>query len=193
MNALDRAKEYLDQALKAGKQVILALEGPAASGKTTLAAALSESYGAPIIHMDEFFLPPALRTADRFAQPGGNIHYERFWDQVAIPLRAGIPFAYETFDCGRMAMGGEKQVSSSSLILVEGVYSLHPLYRDVYTHRIFLCCDEKVQDVRLRLRGEWLYDRFQREWLPMERVYFSVCRPRECCDLVLDTGSSLEE
>ena len=53
---------------------VIALDGRAAAGKSTLAAALAETLQAAVSHMDDFFLPLALRTPQRLAQPGGNIH-----------------------------------------------------------------------------------------------------------------------
>ena len=92
MSILDQARAAIDQALEKGGRVILALEGGAASGKTTLATALGEMYHGSVIHMDEFFLPPALRTPDRFTQPGGNIHSERF--QILSGGRYRLPMKY---------------------------------------------------------------------------------------------------
>ena len=48
--------------------VIVSIEGGAGSGKTTLAAALNKALGGNLYHMDDFFLPPHLRTAERLAQ-----------------------------------------------------------------------------------------------------------------------------
>jgi len=187
MNALNQASAAIDRALAANERVILALEGGAASGKTTLAGQLAEHYSAPVIHMDEFFLPPHMRTRERFSQPGGNIHYERFQAQAASPLRRGDSFSYEVFDCSAGRITGEKFIGQERLILVEGVYSLHPLYRDIYTLRFFLKTPEEIQDARLQARGEWLYQRFQSVWLPLERAYFEYCQPERICDLVLHT------
>lgn len=87
--ALTPLLEALEQRRREGKRTLLALEGNAAGGKTTAAGLLAELYGAPVIHMDSFFLPPALRTPQRYAQPGGNIHYERFLPEAAVPLQEG--------------------------------------------------------------------------------------------------------
>ena len=53
---------------------VIAIEGRCGSGKTTLADILSELFEATVIHMDDFFLPPSLRTAQRLNEAGGNIH-----------------------------------------------------------------------------------------------------------------------
>lgn len=187
MDALSRAIALIDEALAKGQPVILALEGGAASGKTTLAEQLSLHYKAPVIHMDDFFLSPEMRTAERFAQPGGNIHFERFEAQVADPIRRGEGFSYEIFDCCEGRIVGKRKIEKCPLLLVEGVYSLHPCYQDIYTHRIFLRTSQEIQNVRLKARGEWLYQRFQTVWLPLERDYFQHYQIENYCDLTLDT------
>ena len=63
---------------------IIAIDGRAASGKSTLAQQLGELLDADVIHMDDFFLPPSLRTKERLSEPGGNVHYERFAEEVPL-------------------------------------------------------------------------------------------------------------
>ena len=84
---------------------IIAIDGRCAAGKTTLAARLAKELGGDVIHMDDFFLPPALRTQERRSEPGGNVHYERFLTEVIPKLASGQAFSYQRFDCSRMAPG----------------------------------------------------------------------------------------
>ena len=65
-----------------GAFVTVAIEGSSATGKSTLAALLSRIYNCNVFHMDDFFLQPHQRTPERFAQPGGNVDYERFRAQL---------------------------------------------------------------------------------------------------------------
>ena len=185
--ALEQAKSIIDQKLAADGRVVCALEGGAATGKSTLAAQLSALYQAPVIAMDDFFLPPALRTEHRLAEVGGNIDYERFNREVADPLRAGRAFSYSVYNCHREEITGQKLIPLCPLVLVEGVYSLHPLYRDAYTLRLFLHTSPQTQDARLRARGDWLYERFQTVWLPLEKAYFASENWPELCDAVIET------
>ena len=60
-------------------RVILALDGPCASGKTTLAGEMGRKFGWSVVHMDDFFLRPEQRTPERYALPGGNVDHERFF------------------------------------------------------------------------------------------------------------------
>lgn len=186
-HALEQAKMLIEEKIALGAPVIVALEGGAATGKSTLAAQLSRHFSAPVISMDEFFLPPDLRTEERFCEAGGNIHYERFEEEVAAPIRAGEAFSYRVFDCSRMDYGEMRRMEKCPLLLIEGVYCLHPRYRDIYTLKIFLQTTAETQDQRLKARGEWLYERFQKDWLPMEKLYFDAFHPEQSCDAVLRT------
>ena len=61
---------------------VIALDGRAASGKSTLSEDVRKVMDVDIVHMDDFFLPKELRTPERFLEPGGNVHYERFISEV---------------------------------------------------------------------------------------------------------------
>jgi ABC-type multidrug transport system fused ATPase/permease subunit len=71
-----RLLPLLDALDKAPKPLTIAIDGMAGAGKTTLASLLSQIFNCAVIHMDDFFLPFEMRTPQRLAQPGGNVHYE---------------------------------------------------------------------------------------------------------------------
>ena len=49
------------------KQLVIAIDGKCASGKSTLGLYLKNSLDANLFHMDDFFLRPEQRTPERFA------------------------------------------------------------------------------------------------------------------------------
>lgn len=165
---------------------VIALDGRAASGKTTKAALLSAVLDAPVIHMDDFFLPPPLRTPERLAQPGGNVHYERFREEVLPRLATGEAFSYRVFDCGRMDYAGMREIPAGTLRIVEGSYALHPELGDYADLAIFCTLDAQEQMARIvRRNGERMADMFRTRWIPMEERYFAHFRIREKADLCL--------
>jgi len=83
------ALSAIDRAMKKQPRLRVAIDGPCASGKSTLGKTLQEIYGCPLIHMDDFFLRPEQRTPERLAQPGGNVDYERFAKEVLTPSADG--------------------------------------------------------------------------------------------------------
>lgn len=165
------------------ESLLIAIDGRCASGKTTLAARLKEETNCNVIHMDHFFLQPKQRTQERFNEPGGNVDYERFMEEVMLPLRKGLPFFYRRFDCKSMDFVSDIRVEPNALTIVEGTYCCHPTLWDFYDFRIFLTIDEQEQMRRIRLRnGEKASVIFRNRWIPMEESYFSACRVMDRCE-----------
>ena len=171
---------------KDGRPKIIAIDGRAASGKTTLADILSKIIGAEKVRMDDFFLPLPLRTSERLAEAGGNIHYERFAKEVIPDIREQKAFSYGVFDCGKMEIDGERFVGESAWRIVEGSYSHHPKFGDYADLKIFCTVDSEEQMRRITVRnGERLAERFKNEWIPMEERYFSSFNVRENADIII--------
>lgn len=164
---------------------LVAIDGPCGGGKTSLAAHLLQRYPqAQVFHMDDFFLPPDRKTAERLAQPGGNVDYERFLSEVLLPLAQGKDFHYHVYNC-RDNSSTLRQAGSAPLHIIEGSYSLHPTLRDYYDIKIFLDVDEQVQAERILKREGSRAERFFKEWMPLENLYFAGCSVRECSDFLL--------
>ncbi len=165
---------------------VIALDGRAASGKTTKATLLSAVLDAPVIHMDDFFLPPSLRTSERLAQPGGNVHYERFAEEVLPHLADGTAFAYRVFDCGQMDFAGVREIPAKAMRIVEGSYALHPKLGDYADLTVFSTVDAQEQMNRiLRRSGEKMAEMFRTRWIPMEERYFEHFGIREKAHMCL--------
>ena len=165
---------------------IIAIDGRAASGKSTKAELLSSILGAPVIHMDDFFLPPALRTEDRLAQPGGNVHYERFAEEVLPGLQSDATFSYRIFDCSRMDFHGTRSIPAAPIRIVEGSYAHHPALGDYADLRVFSTVDKQEQMARiLRRNGEKMAEMFRGRWIPMEEAYFRHFAIREKAHICL--------
>lgn len=167
---------------------LLAVEGRCASGKSTLGRALGEVFGCPVFRLDDFFLTPDLRTPERYAQPGGNVDYERFAREVAQPFLAGESVQLRAFDCHEMAMKPAVTVPAAPFAVAEGCYSMHPALRRYFAGALFLTHSPACQRARLLARGgEEMLANFERRWIPLEERYFAACRPQDACALTLDT------
>lgn len=165
-------RDRIDSLLEEKEQVIVAIDGNCTAGKTTLAAQLTETYDCNVFHMDDFFLRPEQRTEDRYAEVGGNVDYERFMEEVLIPLKAGISFSYRPFDCSTFTLANPICVTPKKLNIVEGTYSHHPYFGNPYDLKILLTVDEETQHQRILERPTFLHKRFFEEWIPMENRYF---------------------
>ena len=166
---------------------VIAIDGRAASGKTTLARQLGAILDAGVVHMDDFFLPPALRTAERYDEPGGNVHYERFAAEVLPNLKKPEPFKYRIFDCSTMDYGDWREVKTSPWRIVEGAYSLHPRFGNYASLKVFFDIAPEEQMRRIRRRnGDARAEVFAKRWIPLEEKYLSAFGIRNKADLVLD-------
>ena len=171
-----------------GQATIITLDGRAASGKSTLADQLTAILQAGLIHMDDFFLPPALRSPERLSEPGGNVDYKRFAAEVLPHLRDPHSFSYICFDCSQMDMGDPRPVAASSYRIVEGSYSNHPLFGDYADFRILCDIDPETQMQRILNRnGEELAEMFRDRWIPMEETYFQTFHIRDKADLIWES------
>lgn len=167
-------------------RVTLAMDGRCGSGKSTHAAVLRELYDCPVVSMDDFFLSPELRSQARLAQPGENIHHERFWEEVALPRMQGKAIVYRPFDCSCGQLGDEIALPDAPLLLVEGSYALHPKLAPLYDLRVFSTVTTQEQEARLLAReGESGLHAFQTRWIPLEERYFEACQVEAQCDIIL--------
>ena len=184
MERLRCIQTQIDHLLKLHPHVILAIDGNCTSGKTTLAKQLSKLYDCNVFHMDDFFLRPEQRTPERFAQIGGNVDYERFREEVLLPLKSGEPFSYRPFSCSTFTLSDPVLVRPKKLTIIEGTYSLHPYFGDAYDLRILLTVTPELQCQRILERPEFLHKRFFDEWIPMEDRYFGELQISQKCDLI---------
>ena len=169
---METAKKQIDELLAAKDTVIVAIDGKCTSGKTTLASKLAEIYDCNVFHMDDFFLRPEQRTPERFAEVGGNVDYERFREEVLLPLKSGKAFSYRPFDCSTFTLAAPVAVTPKKLNIIEGTYSHHPYFSNPYDLKILLTVDEETQRRRILERPTFLHKRFFEEWIPMENLYF---------------------
>ncbi|MDD5603805.1 MAG: uridine kinase [Eubacteriales bacterium] len=167
------------------KPPVIGIEGRSGSGKSTLAEKIAEEYDCNVFHMDHFFLPPEMKTAERLAEAGGNVHYERFCDEVVRGIQSGRSFSYGIYDCKKgMLFKGAGQAASGRINIVEGCYSMHPYFGDIYDLKIFLDISKEEQSRRILERsGPSLHRRFMDEWIPLEENYLLQTGIRDKCDL----------
>lgn len=171
----------IDRVLSEKGAASVAIDGTCGGGKTTLAAILAEVYGANLFHMDDYFLPFERKTPERLAEPGGNVDYERFYAEIgSVPLSE--PVVFRTYDCSCGQLGEWQKVEPSKVRIVEGSYSMHPHFGDIYDVKMWVEIDPQLQRERiLRRNGEKMLMRFVNEWIPMENHYAEAFGIAEKC------------
>ena len=165
---------------------VIAIDGRCGSGKTTLTEVLCTKLGADAVHMDHFYLTPEQRTEERLSEPGGNVNYERFSEEVLPHLGKPEGFEYREYDFPTQSFPGTVRVRSGQRVVVEGAYSCHPVFGDYADLRVFSDISEEERGRRILKRNgpEGLLD-FRTRWIPLEEKYLAAYDIFEKSDVVV--------
>ena len=163
---------------------VLSIDGPCASGKTTIGKLLSSFLECPCIHMDDYFLQAHQRTAQRLEEPGGNIDYERFHQEINEAWNQKQPIHMRSYDCSSQTLRREVIVEKSPILIIEGSYAHHPYLDDMQAFKIFMDIEPSIQKERLQKRSPDKFLDFIEKWIPMEEKYFHAFSIKEKSDYV---------
>ena len=165
----------ITEEIRTHKRPIVTIDGPCASGKTTLASLLAEALPAAVIHTDDYVIPHAQKTEERLTIPGGNCDAERLAREVLAPWKAGNPVRYRRYDCMKDCLLPEEVLPDRDILILEGSYSNLPEIRKAADVRIFLDISGDIQKARLQKReSPESLKRFFDRWIPLEEAYFAA-------------------
>jgi len=178
--------EEIEKQIASNKKVVIAIDGPCASGKSTLGKLLEKKYNALLFHTDNYFLSKEKKTIERLQESGGNVDYERIKSEIMDNLDNEY-FQSNFFNCVTNTLEERDRVLNNQVIIIEGAYSMHKILRDYYTLKVFLEIDSTLQIDRILARnGELMLTRFEKEWIPLENYYFESEDLLNLSDLVID-------
>lgn len=189
-NYLQPVVQALTELSEERKRKIIAIDGRCGSGKTTIAHKIQKLFDCNVIHMDDFFLPFEMKTKDRLAEPGGNVHYERVTSEILEPLTNNTMQAihHQPYNCETRTLAPPVSTPYKQLNIIEGVYSMHPALIGFYDFKIFLTVDKEVQLERIKRRSLNQLQMFIDQWIPMEEDYFQLMKVEEKSDMIIDTS-----
>ena len=158
-----------------GSGRLICVDGPAGSGKTTLAAAISAQAGAPVVHMDALYdgwegLP---RVSDQL-------------DALLLPLAADEDGHYLRYDWDLQQYVETVTVPPAPLLVLEGVGSGSRAHAGLCTLLVWV---EAPADLRLRRgleRDGVLLEGHFRQWMRDETEHFAREGTRARADLFVD-------
>lgn len=170
-------------------RVLVGVDGPGASGKSTLAGLLANAMpDTAVVHVDDFYLPNK-QQGSRAGQVAPHFDWPRLAQQVVVPGATGGPLRYQRYDWDSDTLAEWIEVGPGVPVIVEGVYCLERQLRADYTYKVF-CRAERAIRLRRGLdrdgeqaRGMWVD-----EWMPAEDAYAERDRPEDAADLVVDSS-----
>ena len=172
---MNQVIELIRRKMTAGRRLLVTIDGPCASGKTTLAERLAGAFGAPVVHTDDYVIPHAQKTKERLAVPGGNCDSGRLFREVVEPWKSGLPVHMRRYDCKADCFLPEEPLPESDVLILEGSYSNLPPIREQADVRIFVNISREEQKARLQAReNPESLKRFYDRWIPLEEAYFAA-------------------
>lgn len=170
------------------RPLVIAIDGRAASGKTTFAERLSNEIDVTVIHTDDFFRPRDSFGKLKISEYDGNFDIERFRDEVVNGIASGKPFVYGRYDCKIGKIVEKICCDKASCFVVEGSYSQNPKLGDYADIKLFFDIDKQTQRERIISRnGKNAFQNFCTMWIPAEERYFEKYNIVSNCDIVIST------
>ena len=189
MNPCQQLESAIRSLLEHKPRVIVAIDGMAASGKTTLACALAQRLPAcAVVHMDDFTVPFENRYPGYFEDTLSNADIARFDREVLTPFTLGQAACYRPYRCHPVAGFGNPIVipQNCTVVIVEGAYCLHPDLWERYDLRALMTVSDKTQHARILARnGKAQLERFLSTWIPMEHAHIRARQLHARSDLIL--------
>jgi uridine kinase len=174
--------EYIENS----ENAVIAIDGPSGSGKTTFSKNLEEKYDCLVFHTDDYFLHPTLKTTKRLEEPGGNLDYERLEQEILKNLSKEV-ITSNHFNCMTNELEYKNPVKRKKIVVIEGVYSMHPHFLKYYDYMVFFDIDREKQLQRILARnGEKMLQRFIDEWIPLEDKHFDINKVKQKANLVIN-------
>jgi uridine kinase len=156
---------------------LVCVDGPAGSGKTTLAGRLAAALGpaAGLVHMDDLYAGWTLTGAAARLAAG-----------VLRPLAEGAPGAYHRYDWAAGRFAEPVPVPVPEVLLVEGCGS-SPAWLDPWTTlRIWVEAPAGLRLVRGLARDGAEHEADWRAWQRREAAWFAADRTRQRAQVVVD-------
>lgn len=175
--------------LQESKQVIIAIDGPCGSGKSSLADLLSGLFPSRILHMDDFYLPLQQRSPRWEQIPCDNMDLQRFLQEALLPASRGEEILYRPYSCRNGQLTEPRVLPAAPLTIAEGSYSHHPLLAPYYDLKIYLSCHYQEQLSRLANREHTHLNDYLQRWIPLEEAYTRACHIIPRCDLYFNNTS----
>lgn len=174
-----------------GTAIRIGIDGPGASGKSTLAAGLVEALPeAVLVEGDDFYRLESDPNRSEI-EIAGLFDLARLASQVLIPHAEGRDLHYRRYDWEAGSLGGWATGDSAAPLIVEGVYSTHQSLRDYYDLRIWVNAPRAIRLARgIERDGEEARINWVDVWMPAEDRYIAEQSPQDHAHLVLD-GSDI--
>lgn len=182
MNIVNAIEDLMAQPSRCGATHIIAIDGRAGAGKTTLAQELFLAFSldrkVTVIHLDEIYAGWDLALTDTL---------KNSLVQILESVRSGGSTKFPIYDWAQGRFNETREITPCDLIIIEGVGSAQSLVREYATVTIWLDIDPQTGLRRVLARdGSRIHDQMNR-WQIREEEHFRTEATRENADFILST------
>lgn len=182
MNLVKAVEDLLIAPSKCGSTHIIAIDGPAGAGKTTLSKelflALSIHHKVDVIHLDEIYAGWDLALTQTLTDSLSEILESLSSNKtLTVPV---YDWAWEQFDSTR-------EIAPCDLIIIEGVGSAQRVVREFATATIWIDIDPHTGLERVLSRDGEAIKEQMKLWQMREKEHFLSDATRENVDFILST------
>lgn len=159
---------------------LLAIDGPAGAGKTTLAAKLEAEYSAHstvcTIHMDDLY--------DGWENGLGQ-HLTDTLQMITAAHIAGVDCTIKLFDWHLMKFDREEVITPTDYLILEGVGAAQEIVRKTGATTYWLDIDADTGLQRVLARDGAHIEKEMRQWQIQQSIHFAADKTRENCEFKL--------
>jgi uridine kinase len=207
MTVIERLAVVVSGLLDHSERVVVAIDGPDAAGKTTLAEALERAISEPVVRAssDDFQHARAARGRRGSLSPEG--YYRDAFDhaslrsQLLIPFRDGAPhLCVAQFDYRRDKVALRwAEVPPRAALVVDGVFLQRPELAGMWSLVLYLTVSPPTTLLRGVARDSGalgatsrVTERYLHRYLPGQALYRAEADPQANADIVVDNEDPAE-
>jgi uridine kinase len=159
---------------------LLAIDGPAGAGKTTLAAKLEAEYSlhstVRTIHMDELY--------NGWNDALGNSLTDTL-EAITAAYISGIEHTIKIFNWHLMNFDREEVITPTDFLILEGVGAAQEIVRKAGATTYWLDIDAETGLQRVLARDGAHIEKEMRQWQIQQSIHFAKDQTRENCEFKL--------